>query len=68
VEYTEGKANLEETTEILRSLGNTLYTVTPRGVLEAATYMKQLGMLQKVPASLGEVALQVSGKALAPGN
>jgi len=60
---TEGKADLSETTEILRSSGGYLFRMTPRGVLQIGALMKQMGQLQNVPASMA--SMEFAGKAVA---
>ncbi|MEA2785867.1 MAG: sulfonate transport system substrate-binding protein [Candidatus Eremiobacteraeota bacterium] len=68
VDSTGGHADLAMTTEILRSSAAKLFAIAPKAVLESASLMKRFGGLEKVPASMAEIAVPVASQALASGD
>ncbi len=63
VDDTQGKADLAQTADILRTSGGVLFRVQPRGALQIAALMKQMGQINSAPASIAAVASP--GKAIA---
>ncbi len=57
VDYTGGKANAAEVSDVLKTSGARMFALAPKGVLKAAAFMKQVGLIDKAPASYADIAL-----------
>ena len=59
VDYTGGKANADEVSSVLQTSGARMFALSPKGVLQAAQFMKQIGLIDKAPASYADIALPI---------